>query len=176
VRRADSTTQLSNRWVRVYYVSLKEDFYACSYETGRVSHLGSNGSSSSGYFEMGPVVLAGRFVAWSTIENCANPGCSLAEHLVVLNARSGRGRLRHRPARNEVLGSFVQRASGATGWLYGRRDEATGTGEVVLRRHDARGEAVVARGSGDQAPRWLTLTGATMSWLEGDRLRTKTLR
>lgn len=171
---AEARTVAANRWVRVY---LDEDYHACSVESRKSMLLAHVASSSSGFLDADQFTLAGRHVAYLIIDCPGLGGGPCGESLNVVDMGRLRFTMGHGFRQNEDLGSIVLKANGSIAFTYLRVvDPATRRTEVILRRRDRRGRAVLASGFDDQAPRDLRLVGSTLHWLQGGAERTKTLR
>jgi hypothetical protein len=159
------TTIAANADVRVYRRGTTRLYsaYACNMRTGRRFSLGSfDGDEDFSAYEFR---LRGRFVAYDRM-TCVN-GTECRAAVRVLDTRLARARRSETlPLRLRRVDGLELSATGAVAWIRERRDLATGTSAVEVRKLDAGGEAIL-----DSAPAIdrgsLAIGGSTAYWLRG---------
>jgi hypothetical protein len=160
-----------NRFVHVY--NADGYFMACSYTSEESVELGFASSSSSGFYDAFDFTLAGRFVAY-TLYECPgmDGGCEVKE-LRLIDTDPFKLKMRH-PFGNESAKTITVKPNGSIAYLLVSGNEQSPSAQ--LHRRDRRGRAMIASGSGADAPRDLRLKGSTLHWRQGKREFTKTLR
>lgn len=172
---ADHTVAASAR-ARVY--SAEGNVYGCavgshhSYLLGASMHTIREGRA-------GPIAVAGRYAAYALTSFGVDTVSSL---VIVRNLETGH-KLRELAATTKVLpesfqtvDGIVVKSDGAVAWISGVTSVfAHGSAGLEVQRADSRGPAVLASSSSID-PDSLHLSGSTLTWRDGSRTRTATLR
>ncbi len=124
----------------------------------------------------GPIVIAGRFVAYGVSSDCAAGFCD-PNNVVVQDLRNGRRTyVDGTMLRVANVTSLVLRSNGSVAWIESSFDEGGSTlpGYVVVSAARGKGPVVLDSGT-DVVPGSLALAGSTIYWTKGTTAASSTL-
>jgi hypothetical protein len=179
-RPAHTRTVADNGRVRVYATNSYDEYFGCSYRSGRRIAMGYESGSSSGDFTVGPIRLARDTVAWQEREGHDYVEGYWENALYVRNARTAKRLHAIELKRGASVTAVVVKPDGAVAWLSVRDVTPEGAAEPVfeyrLNRYDLGGLEQLDRGTGDAAPRSLRRNGSRIEWMRRGVARTARLR
>lgn len=169
-------TLAASTLARVY--ALRANVYGCALGAHHSRLLGAAGHSVR-QDRVGPTAVAGRDAGYGLTSFGVD---TVTAEVIVRNLGSGRqlhvlpATTRVQPESFQTVDGVVVRADGAVAWISSVTSVFShGAPLVQVQRADSRGHAVL-----DSAPsidaRSLHLTGSTVSWKDGSRTHTATLR
>jgi hypothetical protein len=153
--------------------------YGCSDRTGRTTRLGQSRSCIA-TSRAGPAAVAGELAGYG-LQTCGvDTGTAevvvrrLSDGAVLRTQNATAGR--RGPESYQSVGAIVVKSDGAVAWVGSAASIISHRAQLEVLAGDARGRTRVLDSGGAITPASLRLRGARLSWTDGGRTRSATLR